>query len=306
MIRILILVNKFIKTIARKILFPKFNSNYYYLTKNKIYRAPSLRQISIIRQFAKEEWNPSSFRIVKKVLEIISANNPIILDIGANVGYYAIVYSKLLNKYGGRCISFEPALVNSSTFLYNTKNLHNTLLFAFGLGAVSESIKLSIPQIYKSLDKDMENTGLLSSAILSSEDNIFYKSTVFPLDCIKDGIINKKESIVYVKIDVEGYELKVIRGGIETIRNHMPVIQIEFNPIILNLEDRQEILNTLYKLGYITFSSKPFSINEENEIFFVDNKNRALVEMCSQSVELSAFHFIEQKLRRNNSNEPII
>ena len=101
MIRILNLVYKFIRTILRKILFPKFNSNYYYLTKNKIYRAPSLRQISIIRQFAKEEWNPLSFRIVKKVLEIVSANNPIILDIGANVGYYAIVYSKLLNKYGG-------------------------------------------------------------------------------------------------------------------------------------------------------------------------------------------------------------
>ena len=306
MIRILSLINRFIRAIARKILFPKLNGNYYYISRDKIYQAPSLRQISIIRQFVKAKWNPSSFKTVEKVLEIASVSNPIILDIGANVGYFAIVYSKLLNKYGGRCISFEPASVNSLAFLFNTRDLCNTYLFTFGLGAVSESIKLSIPSIYKSFNKDMENTGLLSSAILSSEDNIFYKSTVFPLDCIKDGIINKKESIVYVKIDVEGYELKVIRGGIETIRNHMPVIQIEFNPIILNLEDRQEILNTLYKLGYITFSSKPFSINEENEIFFVDNKNRALVEMCSQSVELSAFHFIEQKLRRNNSNEPII
>jgi hypothetical protein len=41
---------------ARKILYPKLNSNYYYLTKNnKIYRAPSLRQISIFRQFVKVE-----------------------------------------------------------------------------------------------------------------------------------------------------------------------------------------------------------------------------------------------------------
>ena len=90
------------------------------LVDNKIYRAPLLRQISIIRQFVKAQWNPSNFNIVKKVLKIVSVSNPIILDIGANIGYYAIVYSKLLNKYGGRCISFEPASVNSLAFLYNT------------------------------------------------------------------------------------------------------------------------------------------------------------------------------------------
>lgn len=77
------------------------------------------------------------------------------------------------------------------------------------------------------------------------------------------------------------------------IRSHMPVIQIEFNPIMLSLKDRQEILNTLYGLGYITFSTKPFNINEENEIFFVNSKEHALVTMYSESVELHAFHFIE-------------
>jgi FkbM family methyltransferase len=104
--------------------------------------------------------------LIKKILlKIVSVSNPIILDIGANIGYYAIVYSKLLNKYGGRCISFEPASVNSLAFLYNTRNLNNTYLFTFGLRAVSETIKLSIPPVYNSLIKDMENTGLLSAKL---------------------------------------------------------------------------------------------------------------------------------------------
>jgi FkbM family methyltransferase len=293
MIRILSLVDRFIRAMARKILYPKLNSNYYYLTRNKIYRAPSLRQISIFRQFAKVEWNPSNFWTVKKVLEIVSVNNPVILDIGANIGYYAIVYSKLLNKYGGRCISFEPALVNISAFLYNTQNLHNTRLFKFGLGAVSEYIKLGIPQIYKSSNKDIENTGLLSACLVHNDDSAVYKSRVFPLDSIEDGIINKEEHIVYVKIDVEGYELNVIRGMTETIRKHMPVIQIEFNSKTLSLEDRKEILKTLYRFSYVTFSNKPFNIIEDNEIFFVDSKNYTLVKIYSQSAELSEFHFIE-------------
>jgi FkbM family methyltransferase len=293
MIRILSLINRFIRAIARKILFPKLNGNYYYISRDKIYQAPSLRQISIIRQFVKAKWNPSSFKTVEKVLEIASVSNPIILDIGANIGCFAIVYSKLLNKYGGRCISFEPASVNSLAFLYNTRNQNNTYLFTFGLGAVSETIKLSIPPVYNSLIKDMENTGLLSASFEIKDDSIVYNSTTFPLDSIQDGIINKEERIVLVKIDVEGYELNVIRGAIETIRSHMPVIQIEFSPITSSLEVRQEILNTLYRLGYITFSSKAFNINEENEIFFVNIKEHAVVAMCKESAELSAFHFIE-------------
>lgn len=39
--------------------------------------------------------------------------------------------------------------------------MNNTYLFKFGLGAVSETIKLSIPPVYNSLIKNMENTGLL-------------------------------------------------------------------------------------------------------------------------------------------------
>jgi hypothetical protein len=72
------LVKRFIRALTRKILFPKLNGNYYYISRDKIYRAPSLRQISIIRQFVKAAWIPSSFKTVEKVLEIASVSNPII------------------------------------------------------------------------------------------------------------------------------------------------------------------------------------------------------------------------------------
>jgi FkbM family methyltransferase len=293
MIEIMHLGKKFIKAIILRILFPRFNGNYYYLNRNKIYRAPSLRQISIIRQFVKAQWKPSSFKRVEKLLELVGARNPIILDIGGNVGYYSIVYGKLLNAYQGRCISFEPASINSLAFLYNTRGQHNIHLFTFGLGAIFESLSLAMPKYAKSNNKDMENTGLLSALVEANDDNVVYKSSAFPLDSIVDGVINKKERIIFVKIDVEGYELPVIRGGIETIRNHMPVIEIEFNTLTSSLQDLQEILNTLYHLGYVTFSSKPFNINVTCQVFFVDSSDLNIVMMFSKSKELYAFHFIK-------------
>jgi len=216
-----------------------------------------------------------------------------IVDIGTNLAQNVIEYATFCSKVTG----FEPtpfifecavASVEENKHLYPNADI---VIHPVALGEKAGTIELAMH------DNNVGKNYLM-------QESKARKNTV-SVD-IKTLDSYNLENVDLIKIDVEGYELKVIRGGIETIRNHMPVIQIEFNPIILNLEDRQEILNTLYGLGYITFSSKPFRINEDNEIFFVDNKNLALVEMCSQSVELSAFHFIEQKLRRNNSNEPII
>ena len=46
------------------------------------------------------------------------------LDIGANIGYTAISYSKILSNYNGLCISFEPVLKNVfSLVIYERRRL---------------------------------------------------------------------------------------------------------------------------------------------------------------------------------------
>jgi hypothetical protein len=40
-----------------------------------------------------------------------------------------------------------------------------------------------------------------------------------------------------IKIDVEGFELAVLKGAQDTLRRHMPVILMEFNPNAYRMSD---------------------------------------------------------------------
>ena len=56
----------------------------------------------------------------------------------------------------------------------------------------------------------------------------------------------------YIKIDVEGHELKVIKGAIATIEKYNPVIVIEENGSqeLYNKGEKDDALNYLQSIGY--------------------------------------------------------
>jgi len=58
---------------------------------------------------------------------------------------------------------------------------------------------------------------------------------------------NAVNSIGYIKIDVEGHELSVIEGGLKTIQNLKPIIQIELR---VNEDSCDKVISTLTGLGY--------------------------------------------------------
>lgn len=56
--------------------------------------------------------------------------------------------------------------------------------------------------------------------------------------------------ISYIKIDVEGYERKVLKGALETIKKYKPILVIEQNDITLYGENKLAAKNFLELLGY--------------------------------------------------------
>ena len=53
-----------------------------------------------------------------------------------------------------------------------------------------------------------------------------------------------------IKIDIEGFELKALKGAVKTIRKHKPVIIIEQNKIQLASECKNAALAYLLSNGY--------------------------------------------------------
>jgi hypothetical protein len=67
---------------------------------------------------------------------------------------------------------------------------------------------------------------------------------VFPLD------IFDFQDVDYIKIDVEGFEKKVLLGGARTIERWNPVIVIEQNHVVLDGEAQYSAKEYLESIGY--------------------------------------------------------
>lgn len=129
----------------------------------------------------------------------------IAIDVGANVG----LWSKHLVEKFNRVIAFEPLEQVYSCLEINVKNLP-VEINRFALGSVNDKVEM----IY-----DSENTG--SSYVSEIGHGSIDIKRLDDLDLPKFGLL---------KIDCEGHELEVIKGGEQTILKYKPIVVVEQHP----------------------------------------------------------------------------
>lgn len=141
-----------------------------------------------------------------------------IIDIGSNQGQFINQLSRILP--GRKIYAFEPIKSCYDKLLVNTKQL-NVTAYNTALGDTSGNTEMNI------------SANFVSSSILNMEE---VHSSTFP----KSGYVNKEtiqlsrlddvmkqhklERNILVKIDVQGYEEKVLAGGGDTVGQATAVI----------------------------------------------------------------------------------
>ena len=153
----------------------------------------------------------------------------IFIDVGANIGFYSVLFS---DKFS-RVYSFEP---NKRNFLVLNKNINkNQLLnietFNFGLGDKKETLKG-----HSNTKGELFQTSgfALSKSSNVGEDVLIKKG---------DDVLQFNDENITVKIDVEGFELFVLKGLEKTLIDNFCVLQIEIWE--KNYEDVQMFLKML-------------------------------------------------------------
>ena len=167
-----------------------------------------------------KNYEKSVKNFVKKKLN----KNSNAIDIGANLGYFSILFSSIIKQ--GKVYSFEPEKKNFKKLLDNIKlnNFKNILPYNIGLSN-SKSQKKMI------LTSEINEGG---HHILNS-NNINSKYQIINTDKL-DNIIKNKKIFKIVKIDVEGHELKVLEGMSNVlIRTHYIIIEENNNFRKINL-----------------------------------------------------------------------
>ncbi len=164
--------------------------------------------------------------VVNTLLTKILKRDPItIFDIGANIGDYA---KMLRAKFPvAEIYCFEPGPEAFVRLAASSKEL-NMHLQNLAVGSSNGTITL----VKSSHDDD----GAMLTAYRDAISDVFTfagdpnESIVCEMVCLDDFCLNRLSMIDFLKIDVEGHELEVLKGAAKMIsEDKISIIQFEFN-----------------------------------------------------------------------------
>lgn len=165
------------------------------------------------------EFEPQTTALFRTLFEPAA----VVLDIGANIGCTSLLFSQRAR----RVVAFEPS---PSTFRYLKRNIDaanagNVELHNLALGAESGVSSLTFAPSNRA-------GGFVSNQTTASAGHVTESITIERLDDIADRF--RIDAVDFVKIDVEGFELDVLKGGRDTINRFEPVVALELNHWCLN------------------------------------------------------------------------
>lgn len=205
------------------------------------------------------------FRSEPDTIQFIDSfkSNSNFIDCGANIGLYSLYAA----TKGHNVISFEPESANF--YLLNSNILLNKFSDKIKAYPISLSNKNTIDYLYMSkyeLGESGHTFGRNQDYNLNKFEPEFIQGSIaITLDKF---CIQKKFDIDYMKIDVDGNELRVIEGMLEIIKSkNIKKILVELN---LNLREHQKVIEILRTNDYQVIQKTKNKLNE-NLIFSIKN-----------------------------------
>ena len=162
-------------------------------------------------------WGEKEWKIANKHIE----SYRVCLDIGAHVGLTTIRYSKHFEKV----YSFEPVMFEYLSA--NTSEIDNVIIHNCAVGEFEESLTM-YPNPF--------NTGrsIVEAPVHKKRIDRHWKSANGKMKDIDPVIVQGNpidkysfSEVDFIKIDVEGYNLPVLKGMDEMLKRNNPVMQIE-------------------------------------------------------------------------------
>lgn len=174
--------------------------------------------------------------IIKNALK----KGDVFVDVGAHIGYFSLMAALKIGNRG--CVfAFEPAPVNFHLLLRNI-NLNKFQNIT--------AIRKAVFDKKKKINLYFSKTNTGDHRVFDSGDNRnFLKIEAINLD---DFFDKRNERIDFIKIDVQGSEIKVLEGMKKILKKEKLKMFIEFWPygIKMNGDDPKRLLDLILKNGF--------------------------------------------------------
>ena len=205
------------------------------------------KEDSLLLSTRKNNYDRFEIECLKQIIK----NGDIVVDLGANIGYYTLILAQLVGK-SGHVYAFEPEPSNFEILSKNVKeNKHdNVTLVQKAVSDKNGKVKLYVSK-----------RNLSSHRIFDAEDK--RKSIEVDVTTLDEYFQKSKKLVKFIKMDVEGAEGATILGASKIIEDSKNlVIMMEYFPKWIKKfgDIPEEILKSLVGKKF-----KLFNINKKNK-----------------------------------------
>ncbi len=203
------------------------------------------RSLSLYGEWAKDE--------LDFLKEFISPGAHV-LDIGAYIGTHSLAFARFTG-IEGQVYAFEPRAEIFQILRNNIYSNQCAHVLPFNVGVSDEVGQVLLEPLDLYASDNFGGHGLASQELGKSG---VYQTTITTIDSTNFSKVD------FIKIDVEGMELRVLQGALQTITSLKPTIFCECN----SMESGAGVLNFANKVGYKVFGflSDAFSKNNFNGV----------------------------------------
>jgi len=179
-----------------------------------------------------------------RVLSALISPGDTWIDVGANLGFFALIASKLVREEG-RVVLIEPQPLLAQLA---EKTMAENHFAPYSIYQVACADYKGETEFY--VPRSTSGRGGLYSSFSASGRHRKIRVPVVPLDDLLDW--QSLPGQVFLKIDVEGSEIAVLRGARRLIQQRNPILLLEINPLSLKAAgvNPAELVSLLSHLGY--------------------------------------------------------
>ncbi len=211
------------------------------------------------RLITEKHYEPELVKTCKRYLDV----NRDVIDVGANIGFYTIMFAKNIAQQ--RVLSIEP-----------TKNAIHRLRRNIELNGVANKVDVFEGAVsnrqgtakIKTIKgkEEYSSLGAMSHPAISKEKWDLEEVISETLD---ELTIRKTLNPGFLKVDVEGAEHFVFEGAQKVLGEHRPIILSELSDLLLkkNGSSSKEVIGTIKSYDYDMFDPTQPSIQPGNKDF---------------------------------------
>jgi FkbM family methyltransferase len=213
---------------------------------SKIFPKPVLLKLSGFKMYVRlDDWAVGARIAVNRVYEkhvtqeMLRWLKPgvVLVDIGANIGYYSLLAATHLGETG-KIIAFEPSKESCNLLKMSVKRngFKNVAIYAKAIADIDGMVGFHMDDSNGIINKELSG------------------ASAYQVEAVKlEHILRAESHIDLIKMDVEGAEGLVLRGAENLMRTHHPIVFTEFNPPSIASTSNMtadDFLNRFRSMGY--------------------------------------------------------